>query len=49
MQDILLIISVMNLYPVSFIAAKSIAEEGGYDIVHYYYDEAKSGTTVAGR
>ena len=28
MQDILLIISVMNLYPDSFIAAKSIAEEG---------------------
>lgn len=27
MQDILLIISVMNLYSVSFITAKSIAEE----------------------
>lgn len=32
-----------------FHCSEEYCRRRGYDIVHYYYDEAKSGTTVAGR
>lgn len=32
-----------------FHCSEEYCKRKGYNIVHYYYDEAKSGTTIAGR